>query len=189
MERNPKPTRAEASDVANAILDGTSAVMLSGETAVGQYPVASVQTLHNIALRTEASLDEYGYLQKIQPNPSNVITEAVSQGAVTMARNLNASAIVSLTETGFTSRLISKHRPGCAILAITSMEKVARKLSLNWGIIPILHEEEPSEETRIEVAIAMVRKIAYAKEGDTLIITAGHLAQIGGTDMIRVVTL
>ena len=140
MEHNPKPTRAEASDVANAILDGTSAVMLSGETAVGKYPLEAVRTLATIALRAEASLHEYGYLQKIKPNPANVVTEAIGQASVSMARNLKAAAIVSLTESGFTSRLISKHRPDCPIIAITSSALVARKLSMNWGVIPVLYD-------------------------------------------------
>jgi pyruvate kinase len=189
MEQNPRPTRAEASDVANAILDGTSAVMLSGETAVGKYPLEAVQMLCKIALRAEASLHEYGYLQKIKPNPANVVTEAVGQASVSMAKTLGAAAIVSLTESGFTSRLISKHRPDCAILAITSSEMVARKLSLNWGVIPVLYQGEPSDDARIEFAMAVVSEIAYASSGDTLIITAGHHQLAGGTDMIRVVKL
>lgn len=189
MEHNPKPTRAEASDVANAILDGTSAVMLSGETAVGKYPLEAVRTLAMIALRAEASLHEYGYLQKIKPNPANVVTEAIGQASVSMARNLKAAGIVSLTETGLTSRRISKHRPVCPILAITSLELVARKLSLNWGIIPVLYQGEPSDDARIEFAISVIRKLAYADTGDTLIITSGHHQLAGGTDMIRVITL
>ena len=106
-----------------------------------------------------------------------------------MARNLKAAAIVSLTETGFTSRLISKHRPDCPILAITSLELVARKLSMNWGVIPVLYHGEPSDDARIEFAIAVIMKLAYADSGDTVIITAGHHQLAGGTDMIRVVTL
>jgi pyruvate kinase len=189
MERNPKPTRAEASDVANAILDGTSAVMLSGETAIGKYPLEAVRTLATIALRAEASLHEYGYLQKIKPGPANVVTEAVGQASVSMAKNLKAAVIVSLTESGLTSRLISKHRPDCPILAITSSERVARKLSMNWGVIPVLYQGEPSDDARIDFAIAVIRELAYADSGDTLIITAGHHQLAGGTDMIRVVTL
>jgi len=189
MEHNPKPTRAEASDVANAILDGTSAVMLSGETAVGNYPLEAVMTLATIALRAEASLNEYGYLQKIKPNPANVVTEAVGQASVSMAKNLKAAVIVCLTESGFTSRLISKYRPDCPILAITSSERVARKLSMNWGVIPAIYRGAPSDVARIEFAISVIRELDYAGSGDTLIVTAGHHQLAGGTDMIRVVTL
>jgi pyruvate kinase len=189
MEHNPKPTRAEASDVANAILDGTSAVMLSGETAVGKYPVEAVSTLSTIALRAEASLHEYGYLQKIKPSPANVVTQAIGQASVSMAANLKAAAIISLTETGFTSRLISKYRPDCPILAITSLERVARKLSMNWGVIPVLYQGEPSDDARIEFAISAVRELANANSGDTLIITSGHHQTAGGTDLVRVITL
>ncbi|MCW9015171.1 MAG: pyruvate kinase [Gammaproteobacteria bacterium] len=189
MEWNPKPTRAEASDVANAILDGTSAVMLSGETAVGKYPIEALRTLSTIAMRAEASLNEYGYLQKIKPNPANVVTQAISQASVSMAKNLKAAAIISLTETGFTSRLISKYRPDCPILAITSLELVARKLSMNWGVIPVLYQGESSDDARIEFAISAAREIANVDSDDILIITAGHYQQAGGTDLIRVITL
>ena len=142
METNPKPTRAEASDVANAILDGTSAVMLSGETAVGNYPLEAVRTLSTIAMRAEASLSEYGYLQKIKPHPANVVTESVAQASTSMAANLKAAAIICLTETGFSARLISKYRPACPILAITSSQIVARKLCMNWGVVPVLYQGE-----------------------------------------------
>ncbi|MCW9024905.1 MAG: pyruvate kinase [Gammaproteobacteria bacterium] len=189
MESNPKPTRAEASDVANAILDGTSAVMLSGETAVGKYPLEALNTLSTIALRAEASLNEYGYLQKIKPHPSNVVTEAIGQASVNMATNLKAAVIISLTETGFTSRLISKYRPDCPILAITSLELVARKLAMNWGVIPVLYQGEPSDEARIEFAVSAAKQMFNAKSNDILVITAGHHEQAGGTDMVRVITV
>jgi pyruvate kinase len=189
MEHNPKPTRAEASDVANAILDGTSAVMLSGETAVGKYPIEAVKTLATIAMRAEASLSEYGYLQKIKPSPANVVTQAVGQASVVMAANLKAAAIISLTESGFSARLISKYRPDCPILAITSSQLVARKLCMNWGVIPVLYQGEPSDLARIDFAIKKAREIAYADSGNTLIVTAGHHQQAGGTDLIRVITL
>jgi pyruvate kinase len=189
MENNPKPTRAEASDVANAILDGTSAVMLSGETAVGKYPLEAVKTLATIAMRAESSLSEYGYLQKIKPSPANVVTQAVGQASVVMAANLKAAAIISLTETGFSARLISRHRPDCPILAITSSQVVARKLCMNWGVIPVLYQGEPSDFARIDFAINKAREIAYADSGNTLIVTAGHHQQAGGTDLIRVITL
>ena len=189
METNPKPTRAEASDVANAILDGTSAVMLSGETAVGKYPIAAVETLNTIALRAEASLDEYGYLQKIKQQEANVITQVVSQASASMARNLEASAIVSLTESGFTSRQISKYRPDCPILAITSSEVVTRKLSMNWGVIPVLYQGEPDDSKRIDFSIEKLKMITNAKEGDIVVVTAGHQQREGGTNLVRIITL
>ena len=189
MERNPKPTRAEASDVANAILDGTSAVMLSGETAVGKYPVEAVSTMATIAQRAEASLSEYGYLQRIKPHPSNFVTEAISQAAVSMSANLKAAAIISLTETGFTSRLISKYRPETPILAITSSMMVARKLSMNWGVIPILYNGEPSDRERLAFAIEQAKARGYLKKGDIAVSTSGHTQHSGGTDLIRVVTV
>jgi pyruvate kinase len=189
MERNPKPTRAEASDVANAILDGTSAVMLSGETAVGKYPVEAVSTMATIAQRAEASLSEYGYLQRIKPHPSNFVTEAISQAAVSMSATLKAAAIISLTETGFTSRLISKYRPETPILAITSSLMVARKLSMNWGVIPILYNGEPSDRERLAFAVEQAKARGYLKKGDIAVSTSGHTQHAGGTDLIRVVTL
>ncbi|MGB5260227.1 MAG: pyruvate kinase [Gammaproteobacteria bacterium] len=189
MERNPKPTRAEASDVANAILDGTSAVMLSGETAVGKYPVLAVSTMATIAMRAEASLHEFGYLQRFNPHPSDVITETVSQAAASMSANLKAAVIISLTETGFTSRLISKYRPDMPILALTSSRKVTRKLCMNWGVIPILYEGEPSDRARVAFAIKKGRELGYLKTGDIVISTAGHHQTAGGTDLIRVITV
>ncbi len=189
MEHNPKPTRAEASDVANAILDGTSAVMLSGETAVGKYPVEAVSTMATIARRAEASLGEYGYLQRFNPHPSNVVTEAVGQAAVSMSAHLKAAAIISLTETGFTSRLISKYRPEIPILAITSSRMAARKLAMNWGVIPILYSGEPTDRARLAFAIEQGKALGYLRGGDIVVSTSGQHQQAGGTDLIRVITL
>ena len=189
MENNPKPTRAEASDVANAILDGSSAVMLSGETAAGNYPVESVRTLAELAVRAEASLKEYGYLQRILPHPSNVVTEAVSQASVRMADQLGATAILSLTETGFTSRLISKHRPECPILAVTESLKVARRLCMNWGVLPVLYQGEGSDDAKIAYAFANAKQRGIVQPGDIVIATSGHTQTAGGTDLIRVLTV
>lgn len=189
MERNPKPTRAEASDVANAILDGTSAVMLSGETAAGAYPVEAVKTMAELAVRTEASLREYGYLQRIIPNPSHVVTEAVSHAAVRMADQVGATAIISLTETGFTSRLMSKHRPECPILAVTSYPNVARRLCLNWGVVPTLCQNKQTDDAKIAFAIDRAIEQGFVQPGDTLIVAAGHSETSGGTNMIRVLTV
>jgi pyruvate kinase len=186
MEHNPKPTRAEASDVANAILDGSSAVMLSGESAMGDYPVEAVKTMDMLAIRTEASLKEYGYLQHIIPHPSNVVTEAVSDSAVNMAGQLKASAIISLTETGFTSRLVSKHRPECPILAITQSPGVTRRLCMNWGVIPILYSDESTDDAKIAYAIEQGRRRGILESGDSVIVTSGHTQMTGATNLIRV---
>jgi len=189
MERNPKPTRAEASDVANAILDGSSAVMLSGETAMGKYPVAAVKTMATLALHAETSLREYGYLQTILPNPSNRVTDAIAQSAVDMAHNLGAAAIFSLTDTGFTSRLVSKHRPDCPILAVTRDERVARRLSMNWGVMPILYDGGGDDQAKLAFALDRARQLGFISDGDTVVVTSGYQQTAGGTDLIRIITL
>ncbi len=188
MERNPRPTRAEVSDVANAILDGTSAVMLSGETAAGAYPVEAVRTMVSLALEAEAGLEEYGYLQQILPNPSNVVTEAVAQASITMAAHLKAAAIIALTETGFTSRLISKYRPGCPILAVTSSARVVRRLAMNWGVRAIHYEGQGSDDDKLQFATREAKQLGYVHPNDIVIATAGSSHQAGSTDLIRVLS-
>lgn len=189
MERNPRPTRAEVSDVANAILDGTSAVMLSGETAVGAYPVEAVRTLAELAREAEAGLSEFGHLQQILPHASDRVTDAVAQAAITMAKHLNAAAIVALTETGFTSRLISKYRPGCPILAISSSERVVCRLAMNWGVTAIHYDEDGGDEERLAFALRTAREAGFARSGDVVIATTGSHQRAGSTDLIRVLTL
>jgi pyruvate kinase len=188
MERNPLPTRAEVSDVANAILDGTSAVMLSGETAVGAYPAEAVRTMSALALRAEQSFGEYGHLQKIRSEPANVVTEAVSQAAITMSRHLGAAAIITLTESGFTSRSISKYRPDCPILAVTVAQRVMRKLALNWGVTALLFDGERSDEAMIRFGIRRGRELGCIQPGDVVVATAGVNRRSGSTNLIRVVT-
>lgn len=189
MEANPKPTRAEASDVANAILDGTSAVMLSGETAMGKYPVAAISTMATIALRAEASLRHYGYLQAIQLGNANVIAEAVGQAAARLAEQLQAAAIITLTESGFTARLISKHRPESSIIAVTASAQVARRLALNWGVMPLLCSaaEAETDDARTAFGCRQALELGYLHAGDTVVVTHGTRQGQGGTDMIRVV--
>ncbi len=189
MENNPKPTRAEASDVANAILDGSSAIMLSGETAMGQYPVEAVKMMASLAVHAEASLAEFGYLQKIHPHGSNIVTEAVSQAAITMANHLKAAAIISLTESGFTSRQISKYRPESLILAITCQESVALCSSMNWGVYAILYECGGDNNEKLEFALEEAKNLGYIKSQDIIVVTAGPGQQAGGTNMVRVVTV
>jgi len=187
MERNPLPTRAEVSDVANAILDGTSAVMLSGETAVGAYPVEAVSTMSALALRAEESFREYGHLQNIRSEPAHVVTEAVSQAAVAMSRHIHAAAIITLTESGFTSRSISKHRPDCPIFAVTASDRVMRKLALNWGVTPVLFEGERADEAMIAFGVRRGRELGCIEQGDVVVATAGVNRRTGSTNLIRVV--
>jgi pyruvate kinase len=189
MERNPTPTRAEASDVANAILDGSSAVMLSGETARGLYPVEAVRTMSEVALGAEASLREYGYLQQIQPHPTAMVVEAVSQAANAMANHLRARAIVTLTESGFTSRQISKYRPRCPILAVSSSPEVARRLALNWGVTATVAEGSDEDQARLEHGLDWARERGILASGDVVVVTAGISHEAGSTSSIRVVTL
>ena len=186
MERNPRPTRAEVSDVANAIFDGTSAVMLSGETAVGRRPVEAVQTMVSLAREAESGLRKFGYLQQIEPNPSNEVTEAVAQASITMANHLNATAIIALTETGFTSRLISKYRPDCPILAITSSKDVVTRLAMNWGVLAMHYDGDGSDDDKIAFATNRAKELGYVKDNDLLIMTAGSSRLAGSTDLIRV---
>ncbi len=189
MERNPRPTRAEVSDVANAIFDGTSAVMLSGETATGRRPVEAVQTMVRLALEAEAGLRQYGYLQQIHPSPSDEITEAVAQAAITVANHLNAAAILALTETGLTSRLISKYRPESPILALASSRQVVRRLAMNWGVLAIHYQDGGSDEDKIQFAMARARELGYIQPGDLVILTAGSSHQAGSTNLIRVLSV
>lgn len=189
MENNPKPTRAEASDVANAILDGSSAIMLSGETAMGKYPVQAVEMMALLAVRAEESLAEFGYLQSIRPHNSNVVTEAVSQAAITMANHLKADAIISLTESGFTSRQISKYRPESLILAVTCTESVVLRSAMNWGVYSVLYKEGGNNNEKLDYALEEGKRYGFIKSQDIIVVTAGPGQEAGGTNMVRVLTV
>jgi pyruvate kinase len=186
MVRNPVPTRAEVSDVANAIFDGTSAVMLSAETASGSYPVEAVRTMAALALRAEGSLGSYGHLQQALTEPGDKVTDAVSQAAIGMAERIGAAAIVTLTETGFTSRSISKFRPSCPILAITVSSDVVCKLSMNWGVIGIHYEGERTDDAMLRFAMRRGRELGYLEDGDVVVATHGVDRESGSTSMIKV---
>jgi pyruvate kinase len=188
MERNPRPTRAEVSDVANAIFDGTSAVMLSGETATGRYPVESVATMARLALAAEGALREYGDLQQAHPETEHSITEGVAQAATTLAHELEASAILTLTESGTTSRAISKHRPSCPILAVTTRPELVRRLALNWGVTGLLFEGSAGDEEKVAFGIARARGLC-SEPGDVVVVTAGISQETGSTNLVRVVTV
>jgi pyruvate kinase len=188
MERNPRPTRAEVSDVANAIFDGTSAVMLSGETASGLYPVESVATMARLALEAEGALSEYGDLQQIRPHATPSVTDGVAQGATTLARELGASAILTLTESGFAARSISKYRPSCPILAVSTRPEVVRRLALNWGVTALLCDASAGDDDKVAFGSDRARALG-AKPGDVVVVTAGISKEAGSTNQIRVLTL
>ena len=179
----PRPTRAEVSDVANAILDGTDAVMLSNESAVGDFPVEAVATMSTIAKRIERD-----YPQRVlDSHMATTIPNAICQAVSSIARNMNAAAILPLTKSGSTARNVSKFRPSTPILAITSEERVARQLQLVWGVNPLLVEEQGSSTSTFSLAMGMAREQGYLNDGDLVVQTAGTLAGISGsTDFIKV---
>jgi pyruvate kinase len=189
MTQNPTPTRAEVSDVANAILDGTSAVMLSGETAAGAYPVEAVRTMGTLAMEAESQLGEYGYLQHILKEPAHVVTDAVTQAAITLADHLEAAALITLTETGRTARSMSKYRPDCPILAVTIESDVVRKLSMNWGVTSVKFDGPRSDSAMIDYAVRCGRELGCIQSGDVVVVTAGIDGQPGSTNAIRVITV
>jgi len=188
MERNHRPTRAEASDVANAIFDGTSAVMLSGETARGRHPLEAVRTMVRVARSAEGALAEYGDLQRLELGAPGSVTEAVARAAVKLAHELRAAAILTVTETGFTSRAVSKCRPRCPILALTSDSTVVRRLCLNWGVTPLLVTAgaPDGDEARIAFGLERARALGRVQAGDLVVTTAGVARAVGTTSLIRV---
>ena len=186
MQRSPRPTRAEASDVANAILDGSSAVMLSGETAAGRFPVDSVRTMATIAREAESGLATYGDLQRIPLVGGDRMTDAVAHAAVDIAVRTNAAAILTLTESGTTSRQISKYRPPCPILALTSVPAVVRRLALNWGVHGVLCSEESSDADKLGLGVLEARR-KVAQQGDVIVVTAGISRASGSTNLVRVI--
>ncbi|KXZ40452.1 pyruvate kinase [Alkalithermobacter thermoalcaliphilus JW-YL-7 = DSM 7308] len=186
MIRNPRPTRAEVTDVANAIYDGTDAIMLSGETAAGKYPVEAVKTMATIAKRTEETLDYNAILRSKGLTKVN-ITNAISHATCTTAIDLNASAIITSTSSGDTARSVSKFRPSAPIIAATNNEKVMRKLALTWGVNPVLAPSASSTDEVIESSIQAAMDEGYVKSGDLVVITAGVPVGVSGTtNLIKV---
>lgn len=168
----PHPTRAEASDVANAILDGTDAVMLSGETAAGQYPVQAVQTMARIAEMTEPQFPYETWLAGAALE-ENAIDAAIGRATVDIAEELGAKAIATLTHSGRTARLIARYRPSIPIFAATTTEKVQRQLALVWGVVPLLTEHHPTTDDRVRAAAALSVTSGLAHRGDLIVIAAG----------------
>ena len=183
MASNPRPTRAEVSDVANAILDGTDAVMLSNETAVGDYPVEAVETMATIARRIERDYP----LKAIESHLPSTIPNAISAAVSNIARQLEAGAIIPLTKSGSTARNVSKFRPPTPILATTTERSVARRLQLVWGVTPILVKKDERTAKTFSLAVQIAQEMGILKQGDLVVQTAGTLTGISGsTDLIKV---
>jgi len=186
MIRNPRPTRAEASDVANAILDGSDAIMLSGETAAGKYPVLAVETMARIASETEQAEAELP-LPAILPNPEPSFSEAVAHASVDTATDLDAKAILVPTVSGQTARTIARFRPRCAIVAATPSPITQRQLMFVWGVYPILAPRSNNTDQMLSDAVEAAKRHGYASEGDVIIITGGSVAWgVGSTNLMRV---
>ena len=183
MASSPRPTRAEVSDVANAILDGTDAVMLSNETAVGDYPVEAVKTMATIARRIERDYP----LKAIESHLPSTIPNAISAAVSNIARQLDAGAIIPLTKSGSTARNVSKFRPPTPILATTTEKNVARRLQLVWGVTPLLVNNDERPAKTFSIAMQIAQEMGILKQGDLVVQTAGTLTGISGsTDLIKV---
>ena len=187
MMHNPRPTRAEITDVANAIYDGTSAIMLSGETAAGQYPVEAVAMMAKIATRTEGDIDYRRRFSERGPEIFSGVTGAISHATCTTAHDLNAAAIITVTKSGSTARMISKYRPETPIIGCATTEKVCRHMNLSWGITPLLIDEMDNTDDLFRHAVEKAFACGLVKDGDLVVITAGIPIGISGTtNMLKV---
>lgn len=187
MVKNPRPTRAESSDIANAILDGTDVIMLSGETASGDYPVEAVKTMSAIAKRAEAALEHEEIIRAVASRVDKTTTNAISQSTAQTASTLGATAILAATESGYTPRKISKYRPEARVIAMTPYESVARRMQLYWGVTPIIGNGGKDTDTMIATLIHEATMRGYVKDGDITVITAGvPIGKSGSTNLIYV---
>lgn len=187
MITNPRPTRAEITDVANAIYDGTSAIMLSGETAAGAYPVEVVKTMALIAETTENNIDYKGEFSARRTEPNGNIAEAIAHATVTTAHDLNARAIITVSLCGQTARLISKYRPLCPIICCTTSEIAQRQMNMSWGVKPLIIGEKHSTDELFSAAVEAAESNGLVQDGDVVTITAGvPIGVSGSTNMLKV---
>ncbi|MBR0410805.1 MAG: pyruvate kinase [Eubacterium sp.] len=187
MMKNPRPTRAETTDVANAVYDGTSVLMLSGETASGAYPVEALKTMSRIAERAEQAIDYKTRFRTLSPYSNPNITDAICHSTCSTAYDLNTKAIVVVTQSGFSARMISRYRPGCMIIGCAIDKKVCRQLNLSWGVKPVLLGEEWEIFVLIDRAISAAKRRGYLEKGDVTVITAGvPIGRSGTTNMLKV---
>lgn len=188
MQKNPRPTRAESTDVANAIFDGTDAIMLSGETAAGKYPLESVRIMATIAEAAEKALDYDALIKNMEKSEiDDSVTYAVSHATCTTANDLEASAIITATASGFTARKVSKFKPKSPVIAATTSEKVRRKLALFWGVESVKVRDGKSTDEVFDLAIAASQQAGYIHKGDLVVITAGvPVGVAGATNLMKV---
>lgn len=188
MIKNPRPTRAEVADVANAIYDGTTAIMLSGESAAGLYPVEAVKTMSQIAERAEQDIDYNSRMKRREHIDSFDVTTAISHATCTTAMDLKVAAIITVTISGFTAGMISRYKPSCPIIACSVSPRICRQLSLSWGVTPIWIARESTAEDLFDEAVRAAEEAGYIKKGDKVVLTAGvPLGVSGRTNMLRVV--
>lgn len=185
MQENPRPTRAEASDVANAVFDGTDATMLSGESANGEYPVEAVATMNRIDIKAENALKDFGRDNLSFDNGD--VTESIGASVARVANELGVKTIVAATETGYTAKMISKYRPNADILAVTFDDRTRRGLMVNWGVYPIVTEKPANTDEMFDLAAAKAVETGLAKEGDLILITAGvPVGERGTTNLMKI---
>lgn len=188
MIKNPRPTRAEVTDVANAIYDGTSAIMLSGESAAGAYPVEAVKTMARIAERAEKDIDYISRFSRRNDDVKEDVTTAISHACCTTAIDLEAAAIITVTMSGFTASMVARYQPACPVIGCTVDKKVFRQLGLVWGVQPLLINREDSAEKLFDSAVEASKKAGFVQTGDRVVLTAGVPLGISGkTNMLRVV--
>ena len=188
MQENPRPTRAEVSDVANAVLDGTDATMLSGESANGLYPVKAVKAMAEIDERTEKQMLKRNTLalQRFEAYKGSNVTEAIGESVVRTAQELGVKTIITATNSGYTARMISKYRPNADIIALTFDEKIQHSLGIVWGVQPVLTEKPKSTDDMFEVAAKVAKEKGFVKDGDLVIIVAGvPVGDSGTTNLMK----
>lgn len=187
MMKNPRPTRAEAADVANAVYDGTSAIMLSGETAAGMYPVEALQTMVKIAMCTEKDINYASRMKKRSMMVNPDITNAIAHATCTTAMDLNAAAIITVSNSGRTARMVSKYRPSCPIIGCSVHKNVCRQLNLSWGVTPILVDPKETSDELFDHAVDRAEEKGLVKQGELAVLTAGvPLGVSGTTNLIKV---
>ena len=187
MIEHPRPTRAEITDVANAIYDGTSAIMLSGETAAGKYPVEAIRTMDAIAQRTEADINYSKRMQNISNQGRISIAAATAHAACTTAMDIRADAILTVSKSGTTARLVSRFRPGTTVAALLMDPQVQRQMALYWGVVPLTMPQASSTDELVDLAVESAEKAGVVRQGDLVVITAGVPVGVSGTtNMIRV---